>query len=142
MMGDDPRVNEVSDQYKVLGVAIDANKNLFVTAEMYMETTEEDLANNPQLQARRANLIAMGLNVDAAKVTRQKRTVPIIVSPTMEKDGKVVRNPEYLTILAKLALIKGFKIDDQLDAAAKGMDILEDFNDEQAQIAASLPQQQ
>ena len=76
MTGDDPRVNEVSDQYKVLGVAIDANKNLFVTAEMYMETTEEDLANNPQLQARRANLIAMGLNVDAAKVTRQKRTVP------------------------------------------------------------------
>ena len=142
MTGDDPRVNEVSDQYKVLGVAIDANKNLFVTAEMYMETTEEDLANNPQLQARRANLIAMGLNVDAAKVTRQKRTVPIVVSPTMEKDGKVVRNPEYLTILAKLALIKGFKIDDQLDAAAKGMDILEDFNDEQAQIAASLPQQQ
>ncbi len=30
MTGDDPRVNEVSDQYKVLGVAIDANKNLFV----------------------------------------------------------------------------------------------------------------
>jgi len=142
MTPDDPRVNEVSDQYKVLAVGIDVNKNLFVTAEMYKELTNEELANSPELQARRQNLIAMGLNVDAAKVTRQKRTVPIIVKPTMDKDGRAVRNPEYMTILAKLALLKGFKIEDQIDAAAKGMDILEDFNDEQAQIAASLPQQQ
>jgi len=142
MTPDDPRVNEVSDQYKVLAVGIDANKNLFVTAEMYKELTNDELADNPELQARRQNLIAMGLNVDAAKITRQKRTVPIIVKPTMDKDGRIVRNPEYMTILAKLALLKGFKIEDQIDAAAKGMDILEDFNDEQAQIAASLPQQQ
>ena len=142
MTPDDPRVNEVSDQYKVLSVGIDANKNLFVTAEMYKELTNDELAGSPELQARRQNLIAMGLNVDAAKVTRQKRTVPIIVKPTMDKDGRTVRNPEYMTILAKLALLKGFKIEDQIDAAAKGMDILEDFNDEQAQIAASLPQQQ
>ena len=142
MTPDDPRVNEVSDQYKVLAVGIDANKNLFVTAEMYKELTNDELAGNPELQARRQNLMAMGLNVDAAKVTRQKRTVPIIIKPTMDKDGRTVRNPEYMTILAKLALLKGFKIEDQIDAAAKGMDILEDFNDEQAQIAASLPQQQ
>lgn len=140
--GDDPRANEVSDQYKVLAVAIDESKNLFVNAEMYMELTDEEVALDPELQARRNNLLAMGMSTDAAKVSRKKRTVPIIVSPTMEKDGRIVRNPEYLTILAKIALAKGFKIDDQLDAAAKGMDILEDFNDEQAQIAASLPQQQ
>jgi len=140
--GDDPRANEVSDQYKVLAVAIDEGKNLFVNAEMYMELTDEEVALDPELQARRNNLLAMGMSTDAAKVSRKKRTVPIIVSPTMEKDGRIVRNPEYLTILAKIALAKGFKIDDQLDAAAKGMDILEDFNDEQAQIAASLPQQQ
>ena len=139
---DDPRVNEVSDQFKVLAVGIDESKNLFVNAEMFVEATEDELANNPELQARRANLIAMGLNADAAKVTRQRRTVPIIIKPTMEKDGRIVRNPEYITLLAKLALVKGFKIEDQMDAAAKGMDILEDFNDEQAQIAASLPQQQ
>ena len=39
----------------------------------------------------------------------------------------------------QIEIIKGYKIEDQLDAAAKGMDILEDFNDEQAQIAAALP---
>ena len=61
MTGDDPRVNEVSDQYKVLGVAIDANKNLFVTAEMYMETTEEDLANNPQLSSKKSQSYCYGL---------------------------------------------------------------------------------
>jgi len=56
------------------------------------------------------------------------------------KDGRNVRNPEYMSILAKLAYIKGYRIDDTVQAAAKGMDILEAFNDEQAQIAASMPQ--
>lgn len=138
----DPRVNEVSDQYKVLGVAMDADKNLFVNAEMYLETTEEEIALDPELQARRDNLIALGLTTDAAKITRKKRTVPIVISPTMLKDGRAVRNPEYMTLCAKLAALKGYKIDDPEEAAAKGMDILEDFNDKQAQIAASLPQQQ
>lgn len=136
---DDPRVNEVSDQYKVLSVAIDANKNLFVNAEMYLETTEDEIALDPELQARRDNLIALGLTTDAAKITRKKRTVPIVISPTMLKDGRTVRNPEYMTLLAKLASIKGYKIEDPIEAAAKGMDILDDFNDKQAQIAASLP---
>jgi len=138
----DPRYNEVSDKYKVNGVAMDQGKNLFVQAEMYMEVTDEELALDPELQARRNNLIALGLDADAAKVSRKKRTVNIVVTPTMEKGGRTVRNPEYLTILANLAKAKGYKIEDQLEAAGKGMDILDDFNDEQAQISAFMPQQQ
>tara|TARA_Y100000114_G_scaffold149562_1_gene163860 strand:- start:384 stop:827 length:444 start_codon:yes stop_codon:yes gene_type:complete len=133
----DPRFNEVSDQYKAKAVAIDANKNIFVQAEMFFEASEEELP--PELAARRANLMAMGFDADAAKVSRVKKTVPIVVSPTIMVDGRMIRNPEYLSILAQLAYVKGYKIEDQLDAAAKGMDILEDFNDEQAQIAAALP---
>ena len=133
----DPRFNEVSDQYKAKAVAIDANKNIFVQAEMFFEAGEEELP--PELAARRANLMAMGFDADAAKVSRVKKTVPIVVSPTIMVDGRMIRNPEYLSILAQLAYVKGYKIEDQLDAAAKGMDILEDFNDEQAQIAAALP---
>jgi len=123
-------------------VAMDQGKNLFVQAEMYMEVTDEELALDPELQARRNNLIALGLDADAAKVSRKKRTVNIVVTPTMEKGGRTVRNPEYLTILANLAKAKGYKIEDQLEAAGKGMDILDDFNDEQAQISAFMPQQQ
>ncbi len=137
---DDPRYNEVSDQYKVLSVALDTQKNLFVDAEMYFELTGDELANDPELQARRANLIALGLSTDAAKISRKKRTSNIMVAPTLMKDGRNVRNPEYMSILAKLAYIKGYRIDDTVQAAAKGMDILEAFNDEQAQIAASMPQ--
>jgi hypothetical protein len=44
-----------------------------------------------------------------------------------------------LSLLAQIAYAKGYKIDDQLDAAAKGMDILQMFNDQQAEIAAALP---
>ena len=133
----DPRFNEVSDQYKAKAVAIDANKNIFVQAEMFFEAGEEELP--PELAARRANLMAMGFDADAAKVSRVKKTEPIVVPPTIMVDGRMIRNPEYLSILAQLAYVKGYKIEDQLDAAAKGMDILEDFNDEQAQIAAALP---
>jgi hypothetical protein len=107
---------------------------------MYFELTGDELANDPELQARRANLIALGLSTDAAKISRKKRTSNIMVAPTLMKDGRNVRNPEYMSILAKLAYIKGYRIDDTVQAAAKGMDILEAFNDEQAQIAASMPQ--
>lgn len=135
----DPRYNEVSDQFKVLSLAIDDKKNLFVDAEMYFELTGNELANDPELQARRANLIAMGLSTDAAKISRKKRTANIMIAPTMMKDGRNVRNPEYMSILAKLAYVKGYRIDDAVQAAAKGMDILEKFNREQEQIAASAP---
>ena len=135
----DPRFNEVSDQYKVQAVAIEEGdgKNLFVQAEMYFQVGDEELP--PELAARRANLAAMGFDVEAAKVSRVKKTVPIVVSPTTLIDGQVVRNPEYLSLLAQIAYAKGYKIDDQLDAAAKGMDILQMFNDQQAEIAAALP---
>jgi len=133
----DPRFNEVSDQYKAKALAMDTNKNIFVQAEMYFEAGEEELP--PELAARRANLLAMGFATEAAKATRVKRTVPIVVSPTIVVDGTTIRNPEYLSILAQIAYVKGYKIEDQVDAAAKGMDILELFNDEQAQIAAALP---
>ena len=62
-----------------------------------------------------------------------------MIAPTMMKDGRNVRNPEYMSILAKLAYVKGYRIDDAVQAAAKGMDILEKFNREQEQIAASAP---
>ena len=133
----DPRFNEVSDQYKAKAIAMGADKNIFVQAEMFFEVGEDELP--PELAARRANLMAMGFDADAAKASRVKKTVPIVVPPTIVVDGRTIRNPEYLSILAQLAYVKGYKIEDQLDAAAKGMDILEDFNDEQAQIAAALP---
>jgi len=75
-------------------------------------------------------------------VSCKKITVNIVVTPTMENGVRTVRNPEYLTILANLAKAKGYKIEDQLEAAGKGMDVLDDFNDEQAQISAFMPQQQ
>tara|TARA_R100000406_G_C3081338_1_gene117021 strand:- start:151 stop:963 length:813 start_codon:yes stop_codon:yes gene_type:complete len=134
---DDPRFNEVSDQFKAKAVAMDVNKNLFVQAEMLFEVGEEELP--PELAARRANLLAMGFDTEATKASRIKRTVPIVITPTISVDGATIRNPEYMSLLAQIAYVKGYRIDDQVEAAAQGMDILDTFNDEQAQIAAALP---
>ena len=138
----DPRFNSDDNSFKVLALAVDQNKNIVVDMEMYFKLTEEEEAMDPELQDRKAKLIAMGLPEEAAKISRKKKVVRTVIPSIDNTQSKPKRNPEYMSILAQLAAAKGYKIDNQLDAAAKGLDILEDFNDEQAQIAYSLPQGQ
>jgi hypothetical protein len=143
--GADPRYGQDDTNFKVLALAVDQDKNLVVDIEMYFKLTEEEAAMDPELQDRKAKLISMGLPEEAEKISRKKKVVHTVIAPVSYGNSfpyKTQRNPEYMSILAQLAAAKGYKIDNQLDAAAKGLDILEDFNDEQAQIAYSLPQGQ
>ena len=66
----DPRFGEVSDQYKVLGVAVDASgaNNLFVRAEMYVE--EEISSLDPAIAAQLQNY---NINADG-KTTNVKKS--------------------------------------------------------------------
>jgi hypothetical protein len=128
----DPRANEVSDQYKVLGVAVDESgaNNLFVRAEMYIE--EEIASMNPEIAAQLQNY---DINADG-KTTNVKKVVNIVV-PAVGQGGE--KNPEYLSILAQIGYMAGVKDGERRDAIAKGLETLKMFNDSEAQIFASQP---
>tara|TARA_R110002020_G_scaffold118818_5_gene271497 strand:+ start:1174 stop:2745 length:1572 start_codon:yes stop_codon:yes gene_type:complete len=128
----DPRANEVSDQYKVLGVAVDASgaNNLFVRAEMYVE---EDISSmDPAIAAQLENY---NINADG-KTTNVKKVVNIVV-PAVGQNGE--KSAEYLSILAQIGYMAGIKEGDRRDAIAKGLETLKMFNDSEAQIFASQP---
>ena len=126
----DPRLHEVSDQYRVLGVAIDESDvpNLFVRAEMYME---EDVTEvNPYLAGLE------GVKPPEGK-TKNVKTVKNIVVTTHNEKGE--RNEEYVTILAQLGYAAGVTEGERDDAIKKGMEVLRRYNDSEAQIFASMP---
>ena len=128
----DPRANEVSDQYKVLGVAVDASgaNNLFVRAEMYVE--EEISSLDPAIAATLQNY---NINADG-KTTNVKKVVNIVV-PAVGEGGE--KNDEYVSILAQIGFMAGVKEGDRNDAIKKGLEVLKMFNDSEAQIFASQP---
>ena len=128
----DPRAREVSDQYKVLGVAVDESgaNNLFVRAEMYVE---EDIdALDP---AYAATLQGYDINADG-KTTNIKKVVNIVV-PAITEEGQT--SNEYISILAQIGFMSGAKEGDRKDAIQKGLEVLKMFNDSEAQIFASQP---
>lgn len=126
----DPRLHEVSDQYRVLGVAVDESDvpNLFVRAEMYME---EDVTEvNPYLAGLE------GVTPPEGK-TKNVKTIKNIVVTTHNEKGE--RNEEYVTILAQLGYAAGVTEGERNDAIKKGMEVLRRYNDSEAQIFASMP---
>ena len=105
----------VGDSYKVAAVAMDANKNLFVMAETIVE---EDKSNFTPEQLER--------------LSRN----PSIVT-TININNKSMVNEEYMTILASIGRVSGVK-DDRRAQIKKGLDVLDKWNNEAAQINASL----
>jgi hypothetical protein len=128
----DPRAKEISDQYKVLGVAVDESggRNLFVRAEMYLEKTEEE-----ELSPHLLNL--PGITPEEGDTKKVKSIVPIVVRAITE-DGSP--NEEYQSILAGIGYAAGIKKgEDRIVAIKKGMEVLRSYNDSEAQIFASMP---
>ena len=126
----DPRLHEVSDQYRVLGVAVDESDvpNLFVRAEMYIE---EDVTEVNEYLAG-----LKGVTPPESK-TKDVKVVKNIVVTTHNEKGE--RNEEYVTILAQLGYAAGITEGEREDAMKKGMEILRSHNDSEAQIFASMP---
>ena len=129
----DPRFGEVSDQYRVLGVAMDESsvRNLFVRAEMYVE---QDVSN---ISAERLARFAADPNIDVDAFTKTARVKVIrnFVVPAVNNDGS--NNEEYTSILGQVGYAAGATKGSQGETLTKGMETLLTFNDEQAQLAAS-----
>jgi len=126
----DPRANEVSNQYRVLGVAVDesGSRNLFVRAEMYLEEFTDE-----------ANIYTQnlpGVVPEEGGTKKVLSVVPIVVRAYTE-DGAI--NEEYQSIIAGIGYAAGVKEGDKRQALNKGMEILKSFNDSEAQIFASMP---
>jgi len=127
----DPRANEVSDQYRVAGVAIDESRNLMVRAEMYVS---EDVSGlSPERLERLSQL--QGVDLDLETKTARRKVIRNIVVPPTTRDGR--QNQEYLSILGQIGYSAGATKGEQKDALMKGLQILIEFNDAQAQLAAS-----
>jgi|8_EtaG_2_1085327.scaffolds.fasta_scaffold10673_2 hypothetical protein len=128
----DPRANEVSDQYRVLGVAMDNSDvpKLFVRAEMYLQKNINDL--DPTYAA---TLQGYDINIDG-KTVDKKEAVNIVVD-AYTPDGET--NQEYISILAQLGYASGVKDGERNEAIKKGVEVLRTFNDSEAQIFASQP---
>ena len=127
----DPRANEVSDQYRVLGVAMDGNRNLFVRAEMYIE---EDISNlDPARLAALANI--QGVDINAEAKTARTKVMRNFVVKALTPEGD--QNQEYQSILGQIGYAAGVTEGEKAVALGKGIEILRNFNDEQAQLIAS-----
>ena len=129
---DDPRAREISDQYRVLGVAMDESDvpNLFIRAEMYVEENIDAL--DP---AYAATLKNYDINSDGKTVNT--KTVKNIVVGAYTEGGE--NNQEYVSVLAQIGYAAGATKGDRNAAIKKGLESLRSYNDSEAQIFASLP---
>lgn len=128
------RKSMVGDNYKVASVGMDTSRRLFVMAETYVE---EDKSNYTQEQIDRLSSLP-GVVIEENKIKRKKE-IPILVEPTtVNIDGNSTPNQEWISIVAQIGRVAGVK-DDRKQQILKGMEILNNWNDETAQINASLP---
>ena len=128
------RAAMAGDNYKVASVGMDTSRRLFVMAETYIE---EDKNNYTPEQIARLSALP-GVVITENKVKRKKE-IPILVEPTtVNIDGNSTPNQEWISIVAQIGRVAGVK-GDRRGQILKGMDILNNWNDETAQINASLP---
>lgn len=128
------RKEMVGDNYKVASVGMDTSRRLFVMAEMYVE--EDKMKYTEEQLARMASLPGVVISDDKVK---RKKEIPILVEPTtVNIDGNSTPNQEWISIVAQIGRVAGVK-DDRRAQIMKGMEILNNWNDETAQINASLP---
>jgi len=124
----------VGDNYKVASVGMDTSRRLFVMAEMYVE--EDKMKYTEEQLARMTSLPGVVISEDKVK---RKKEIPILVEPTtVNIDGNSTPNQEWISIVAQIGRVAGVK-DDRRAQIMKGMEILNNWNDETAQINASLP---
>lgn len=128
------RRSMVGDNYKVASVGMDTSRRLFVMAETYIE---EDKSNYTEEQIARLSALP-GVVIEEDKIKRKKE-IPILVEPTtVNIDGNSTPNQEWISIVAQIGRVAGVK-GDRREQILKGMEILNKWNDETAQINASLP---
>jgi len=129
------RANMSANNYRVAAVGMDVNRHLFVLAETYVEAEMSEFTPE-QLEELRG---LPGVSIDLeSKMVRSKKEFPIMVEPTtININGSSEANQEWISIVAQIGRNAGVK-DDRKAQVLKGMQMLDDWNDEAAQINASL----
>ena len=129
-----PRGAMISDTYRVASVGMDASRRLFVMAETYVE--EETSKYTPEQLARLQGVPGVVIQSD---VVKRKQEIPIVVEPTLANvNGSSTPNEEWLSIVAQIGYVSGVKTD-RRSQILKGMEVLNNWNDESAQINAFMP---
>lgn len=118
----DPRAETTGDDYKVIGVAMDENYNLFVKGQFKVNVPTNEFTQAQLDRLRNAGYIVEDDNVVMTK------TISFALEPKASN--------EYISILANLGVTVGADPADRQAAATAGHALLLDFNDKQAQIMA------
>ncbi len=129
------RANMSANNYRVAAVGIDDNRHLYVLAETYVEIEMSEFTPEQLEEFRKLE----GVEIDlTSKTVTQKKEFPIMVEPTMINiTGSSDANQEYISILAQIGRNCGVK-GDRKAQVRKGIEELQKWNDEAAQIDASL----
>lgn len=128
------RAGMIGDNYKVASVGMDTSRRLFVMAETYVEESKDQYT--PEQLARLQGL--QGVEI-TEKLVKRKKEIPILVEPTTANiDGNSGPNEEWMSIVAQIGRVTGVK-GDRKKQILKGLEVLNNWNDETAQINAGLP---
>ena len=122
----DPRSANAGDSYKVNGVAVDENGDLFVKASMKVMVPKAEYP--PHVLAR---MEEQGV---VPEMTAMYRPVNFIVP----RNGDMGETNEYFSILAQIGYLNGAKEGNRIDAVKAGLEVLRRFNDQEAQRVASI----
>ena len=127
---DDPRKAIAGDSYKVSSVAVDANNNMFVKANVKVKVPK-----NQMTQAERERMESLpGYDPNSEEMVEVYRDMPIYIERPSQGDPNSI---EYLSILKNIAITAGFDGDDR-DLMQKGLEILKANNDRVQQELDSI----
>lgn len=120
----DPRSKIAGDSYKLTGVAMDEGNRLFVNAQAKVNVPKNEFS--PEAMER---LRAAGVDI-SGEFIQQTKPISFVLEPS--------KGDEYLSILANLGYSAGAKKDNRRDAIIRGHELLQQFNEQQAQILAGI----
>jgi len=120
----DPRSKIAGDSYKLTGVAMDEGNRLFVNAQAKVNVPKNEFT--PEAMER---LRAAGVDI-SGEFIQQTKPISFVLEPS--------KGDEYLSILANLGYSAGAKKDNRRDAIIRGHELLQQFNEQQAQILAGI----
>lgn len=127
---DDPRRMMAGDSYKVSSVAVDANNNMFIKANVKVKVPK-----NQMTEEERRRLEALpGYDPNSEEMVEVYRDMPIYIERPSQGDPNSL---EYLSILKNIAISSGFSGDER-ELMQKGLEILKANNDRVQQELDSI----
>ena len=127
---DDPRRMMAGDSYKVSSVAVDANNNMFIKANVKVKVPKNQITE----EERRRLEALPGYDPNSEEMVEVYRDMPIYIERPSQGDPNSL---EYLSILKNIAISSGFSGDER-ELMQKGLEILKANNDRVQQELDSI----